>query len=287
MNGILNGWPGQVAPVWEGEGEGAGGAGGGEGTEFTPPEGLPPEFVGADAGETLGKLFNGFTEVSTRHDGLRDKLAKVPAAAKSADEFQFTPSEKAAPFFNDTADNPVLDIARKAALENGIPTAAFEPFINGIYEAAGDAGLLVAPYNPAGEIESFMKGFELDEAGAQAAMVETDAFAKGLVGQLEGIPEALKEEAGQIFEGLTDTAAGNALLKSLSARLSASGFKVAGDATSQSGELTKEELHRLDSDPRIDTMNEHHSDKEKRFDPELRKIYDAAYARLYPGVGGD
>lgn len=47
------------------------------------------------------------------------------------------------------------------------------------------------------------------------------------------------------------------------------------------GALTKEDLEKLDKDPRIDPNNENHANPKQRYDPHLRKEYDDAYARLF------
>src|SRR5262245_34916446 len=49
---------GSTGVLWEGEG--GGGGGGGTPAAFTAPDGMPAEFVGKDAGETLAKLWTGY-----------------------------------------------------------------------------------------------------------------------------------------------------------------------------------------------------------------------------------
>src|SRR5687768_13235541 len=104
---------GSVAPVWEGEGGGAGGGAGGEGG-WKAPEGLAPEFVGKDAGETLGKLMGGYSAERTRAEGLRTELAQRPGAPKTPEEYTFTPDEALKPYFPDPAKDPILPFARAA-----------------------------------------------------------------------------------------------------------------------------------------------------------------------------
>ena len=135
------------------------------------------------------------------------------------------------------------------------------------------------PFNPAKEIKTFQSAYGLDGAGTQAALVEAEGFAKGLTAQLK-VPEAMKEGVGALLLGLTDTAEGNILLRALSSRLSENGIRVSGEG-GQQGSLSAADLAKLDTDPRIDPRNRENKDPAKRFDPDLRKRYDAAYDQIH------
>ncbi len=275
---------GSVAPVWEGEGGGAGGGAGGAGAgggagEWKAPEGLPPELVGKDASETLGKVWAGYGELSSRAEGLRTQLAQRPGPGKSPDEYTFLPDEALKPYFPDVAKDPILPFAREAFHKAGVPAAAFQPIISEIYNKAIAAGVLQAPYSPAAEIQTFMeKSGVADKAMAQQQLGEAEQFATGLAKQLQ-VPQGMEKDAEAVLVALTDTAAGNIVLRSLMARLKTSGINIPLDSTAvNNGPPSEDELNSLGADPRIDPRNRNHSDPNQRFDEALRKRYDEGMA---------
>jgi hypothetical protein len=269
---------GSTAVLREGEGGGGGGGAGDQG--FKAPDGMPAEFVGKDAGETLGKVWAGYGALNTRTEGLRGELARVPKAPEKPEGYTFKPSEKLAPFFGtDPAANPALTHARAAAHKAGIPDAAFASFIEGTYGPMIEAGLIAPPYDAKAEIQGYMKAQGVDQTTATAHFTEAETFAKGLAGQLKGIPPNLQKDAQAALVALTDTAGGNALLRALSSRLSESGFRLDGSSGGQQGELTDSDLDKLTSDPRIDPRNEFATDPNQRYDPQLRKRYDMGMSR--------
>lgn len=281
---------GRVAPVWDADGGGGGGGGqqqggqqqqGGGAGEWKAPEGLPPELVGKDAAETLGKILPVFTETTTRANGLRDKLATMPKAPDKPEGYAFQPSEKLAPFFKgDLAANPVLAQARTAFHKHGIPDKAFQGLIEDIYTPLIEKGVLSA-YDPQAEIKTFQTAYGLDDGATTTALAEAESFAKGLFGQLQGIPAPLQEAAQREMEVFAETAGGMAVLKALAARLGENGIRVAGQGGNQNGgPLGEAELKTLSSDPRIDPANRYQADPAKRYDPELRKRYDDGYKAL-------
>lgn len=274
---------GAAAVLREGEGgSGAGGAGGaggsGDGSAWTAPQGLPAEYAGASAQETLDKLLPAFTETRTRADGLRDQLARLPKAPDAPDKYTFTPSEKLRPFFSDPANNPALNHFRAAAHKAGVPDAAFGQIIEEVYGPMIEGGLIQPPYDPKAELASYGKHSGVDEATAKAHVLETVNFAKGLAGQLQ-LPAELAKDGAAALEALTDTAGGIAALRAIQQKLAASGFQIpAGSTPGMTGELSDEEWQRLGSDPRIDPRNEGKTDPAVRFDPALRARYDAKSA---------
>lgn len=278
----------RYAPVREGEGLGSGGGDGGagdgggqgdgQGGGWTPPQGLPKEFAGADANETLTKLIGGYTDINTRFSGLRDKLAGMPKAPDSPDKYDYKPSEKLAPFFGDMDTNPVFKQAREAFHKHGIPGEAFSGVIEDLYGPLIEQGVLETPFDPSKELKTFQDAYGLDREKTAAALTEADTFAKGLTAQLKDVPEAMKEQVGQLMLGLTDTAAGNVLLKALSGRLAENGIRIAGEGAG-GGELSAADVKKLSADPRIDPANRDHPDTNKRFDPDLRQRYDDWYKK--------
>lgn len=271
-----------LRPPREGEGGGSGGGdGGGGGDAWTAPAGLPAELAGTTADETLAKILPAFNEANTRADGLREKLSKAPAAPKSVDEYTFEPGDKLKPYFGDLATDPAWKAARNAAFENGIGAEQLSKFVSGVYEPMIEQGLLSPPFDPGKELKSFAEAGGFDREGATAALTEAETFANGLAGQLKGVPDTLKSDVEALLVSMTDTAAGNYLLRGLSGRLAENGIRIAGEG-GDAGELTAEDLKTLDKDPRIDPTNRGNKDKDKRYDEDLRKRYDEAYRRLNP-----
>lgn len=268
-------------PVFNTAGEGAGGDGGGGAGGWTPPQGLPSEFSGSNADEVLGKLLGGYTQLNTRAEGLRTQLAQRPAAPEKADLYTFDPADKLKPYFGDLSNNPLFGHARNAAHKHGMSQEQFAGFISETYGPMVDAGLLPAPFDPSNELKSFMTATGLDQKATQETLTANETFAKGFVSQLKGIPDGLKADVEATLLGLTDTAVGNVLLQAMSGRLSESGIRVSGEGGGL-GELTADDLKKLDSDPRIDPRNRDHKDPAQRYDPELRKKYDAGYNRHFP-----
>lgn len=266
-------------PVFEAEGLGGGGGGSGDG--WTAPQGLPAEFAGSNADETLGKLLGGYNDLNTRFGGMRDKLSKMPAAPEKPDMYTFEPGDNLKPFFGDISQDPAFASARNAAHKHGLSQEQFAGFISDVYSPLVEQGVLAAPFDPASELKTFQSATGMDQRATQEALVATETFAKGLINQLKDVPEALKNDVSAMLLGMTDTAAGNVLLRALSGRLSENGIRVEGHGGGE-GALTADDLKKLDSDPRIDPRNRDHEDPKKRFDEGLRKRYDEAYNRLYP-----
>lgn len=292
---------GSVAPVWNNAGGGTGGTGGdqgggqggqggqqqggdgGQGGGGPPggwkaPDGLPAEFLGTDANDTLSKLATGYSQLNTRAEGLRQDLSRRGTPPAKPEDYTFTPDERLKPYFGeDASKNPVLAFAKTSAHKHGIADSQFQGFIADIYAQAIEAGTISPPYDPKVEIQNYMKHSGVDQTTAAAQMKEAETFASGLVAQLK-LPEALKKEAEATMLALTDTAVGNVLLRALSGRLADSGFRIAGDAGSVNGPLGDSELDAMTADPRIDPRNRHETDPAKRYDEGLRKRYDEGMA---------
>ena len=129
-----------AAAAGAGQEPGTGGAGT-SGGAWTPPEGIPTEFVGASADETLAKMLPAYTDVSKRADGLREKLSTMPKAPDSLDGYTFEPDDKLKPFFaGDLAQNPAWQHARQAAKDAGLSPEQLSKFVSGVYGPMIDGG---------------------------------------------------------------------------------------------------------------------------------------------------
>ncbi|MFN7125286.1 MAG: hypothetical protein ACK4M8_05345 [Allorhizobium sp.] len=260
---------------------GAGADQGGGGQSWKAPDGLPPELLGTSADETLTKVMGAYTELDKRASGLREKLSKLPAAPGKPEEYAFDPGDDLKDYFGDLTDSPVFKTAKQAAHKHGMSQDQFAGFIADTYGPLAKEGLLLKPYDPKTEVQSFMTATGLD---AKAASTQLDAnlvFAKGISEQLP-VPDSLKADVQAQLLALTDTAVGNALLSAISARFNDIGIGVGGDGGGQ-GELTDADLKKLSADPRIDPNNRGHKDPNMRFDEGLRARYDAAYMKRSRG----
>ncbi|QCM10089.1 hypothetical protein CFBP6625_06795 [Agrobacterium tumefaciens] len=262
-------------------GGGGGGGGGNDGGAWSAPEGLPSEFSGASADEALGKLLGGYTDLNTRFGGMREKLSKMPSAPEKAEMYTFEPADNLKPFFGDLSQDKYFEAAKSAAHKHGLSQDQFSGFVSDIYSPLVEQGLISAPFDPAAELKSFSTATGMDNKATHEALTANETFANGLTAQLKDVPESMKNDVGALLAGLTDTAAGNVLLRALSGRLAENGIRIGGEG-GQQGDLTADDLKKLDADPRIDPRNRDHKDPNQRFDEDLRKRYDAAYQRLHP-----
>lgn len=266
----------------QGGGNGGGNGGGqGGGAAWAAPAGFPQEFLGATAEESYNKLLSGYSELNGRAEGLRTKLATLPKAPDSHDKYTFEPGEKLKPYFGDVSNSPAFDFMRQAAHKHGLSQEQFAGVLSDVYGPMAEKGLLGTPFNPQAEVSTFMTQTGLDRAQAAEVLTNNETFAKGLSAQLRDIPEKMKPDVEAALLTLTDTAAGNVLLRALSSRMAENGIRIAGESTI-GGEMTVADLKKLDADPRIDPANRNHPDAAKRFDADLRARYDAAYKRHYP-----
>ena len=262
-------------------GGGGGGGGGNDGGAWSAPEGLPSEFSGASADEALGKLLGGYTDLNTRFGGMREKLSKMPSAPEKAEMYTFEPADNLKPFFGDLSQDKYFEAAKSAAHKHGLSQDQFSGFVSDIYSPLVEQGLISAPFDPATELKSFSTATGMDNKATHEALTANETFANGLTAQLKDVPESMKNDVGALLAGLTDTAAGNVLLRALSGRLAENGIRIGGEG-GQQGDLTADDLKKLDTDPRIDPRKRDHKDPNQRFDEDLRKRYDAAYQRLHP-----
>lgn len=155
------------------------------------PDGLevPDHLLGTSAEETLRKLSTAYkgarAELSTRkrEDGVLDG-----AVPKDIDGYKFEGDLEKDPILKDLASEeskPIVDAWRKAALEVGIPDAAFAKFMHTGIAKMQEAGLQVGlnpeqamQINGEAEMEGLVQA--LGKAGADMALRQLDSFAQKL-----------------------------------------------------------------------------------------------------------
>lgn len=267
------GAPGGGAPAGAGGGAPAGGApaggdpAGGAGAPDPYWRDFLPAHLKADKPEeTFGRL-------ADEWKAARDRDASRPQPPKTAAEYAFEPSEKIKGFFK--PDDPILSIARDAALEIGLPKDSFGQFVGKIYEVAQEKGLLATPYDAMAEgrkiADRIAPGKSWEEAKPIVAGVvkEMESFAGVVADQLK-----LGENAKGLLLSLTDEASGVELLQALSGAMGKDpAFKVTG-APASGSQWTKENLDRAVADPRYQP----HS---PQYDKAYRAEVDAGFRQLY------
>jgi hypothetical protein len=235
--------------------------------------GLPDHLKGADPESTLKKLLPAF-------DGYHKAASARGPVPKEAKEYVFeTPNEKLKGYFG-AADDPAMGAAREAALKAGLTTKQFNAFIEDTFAPLVASGQLPAPVNPAEIVkaQAALLGFkELNDqskAALEAATGEMIGFATNLGKQMN-----LSETAQMELESLALTPGGFELLRALPAAMGKEAFRLGGQATSTGEFYSKEELHQMDADPRIDPS------KFGKFDKAAREKYDRSYAHHYARGG--
>ncbi|MCJ8143818.1 hypothetical protein MKI84_12915 [Ancylobacter sp. A5.8] len=226
--------------------------------EIYRPDGLSDDLAGASDRETIDKLYGAFKGATTPGEA-KDYIVAWDGDHKDALTGAFG-----------NADDPLYSAARDAAVKHGIPPKAFAGLMTDVFGPALANGVLPPPFNPAAEIEAFGKAIGVTDKNALTREVtERQSWATGLGKQL-----GLSADEQMAFDVLTDTAAGLGLVDKFRGLLGGEGIKVEGGSAPAGAGLSKDELHKLDSDPRIDPDS-------RTFDPGLRKRYDAAYQKHY------
>ncbi|MFG1300362.1 hypothetical protein V5F49_11265 [Xanthobacter sp. V3C-3] len=262
-----------------------GAAGGGDGAPAGAPEGQPGAPAAPPAADPYWRDFlpadikadkpeERFDRLANAWKSQRDQIAARPAPPKAATDYAFEPSDKAKPYFQGEGD-PLLDIAREAALQVGLPKDAFGRFVNTIYDAAVDKGLLAAPYDAIAEgrkiAERIAPGRQWPEAKADVARLVADmgSFADTLGDQLK-----LGDGAKSILKSLADEASGIELLQALSGSITKQPAFGGNGQPAGTGGWTKEGLDKAVADPRYHP----HS---PQYDKEFRAKVDAGFRQVH------
>lgn len=239
--------------------------GGGEKPSAYVPDGLPDNWRGENDQATIDALF-GVAK------GYRDAEAKKSPVVKSVDDIKFEPSESIAPYIHDQSD-PVLTSFKTAAVKHGLNNDQVAGIINETLGTLVTDGLIATPFNPQKEVETLGEAMGLDRAGVAKLAGDMDAFANGLAGQLEGVPEKYQDAVKERLAEMADDHIGVMALSALQQRLQKGGIRMEGGAVDQ-GDMTDADLKAMDADDRIDPTS-------SKYDPEVRKKYDEAYKKRF------
>lgn len=200
------------------------------------PEGLPDHMLGKDEKETLDKLFKAYK-------GARDELAgKSPLPEKLEDYTIELAEEDARRFLNPGEDgvDPVFEVFRKSAYEQGIPAEKAAKFVKNVYEEITATA--------AEENKKMDASFETFGGEAKAkAVIDANA---AWISALENQGVLSKEEADDM-KLHTQYGAGLRWIDKI--RQSLGGEKaipVNLDGDPQSGKMTEAELHAMMKDER-------------------------------------
>ena len=284
---------GQSPGGGEGSGEGEGGAprssimdfapkggdkGAGEGDDWKLPDGLevPDHLVGTSAEDTLGKLATAYKgarqELSTRVKPGEGQLeGTVP---KEFSGYEITgdgeTDDEIANELNTEASKPIVDQWRKAALEVGMPDAAFAKFMKLGMGNMIEAGYAMtgtpeeqAQINGEAEMEALTK--EVGQAGADQMLAQMNNFAQRLAtnGILQN--QADVDEFGQMI--------GTSRAIQIMQRIIVGEFgeKPIPKAEGVEGALTVEEAYQLQNEAMALPAGAEKEEKLARAEKELRK----------------
>lgn len=235
----------------------AGSADGSEGSSaLYRPDGLAEEYHGETDQDTIDRLHSALT-------------ASKPSLPDDITGYDFTPSDELKDFFQDK-DDPVLNAAKAAALDVGIPPNVLQDFINKTFSGPVGEGLIAPPFDPKKEMDTlagYMKG---DAKAAERAIKEAETVAGNIADRLN-MPEGAKA----FMEGMAEMADGIVIIRSLQELLRERGISLGGREGGSDAHMTREQLKALGADPRIDPRS-------GNYDPALRKQYDESYQALFP-----
>jgi hypothetical protein len=237
--------------------EAAGGAGGDD-MDSGPyrPDGLDETYHGETDRDTIDRLMAGLADAS-------------PTLPEDVSGYEFTPAEGLEGFFADK-DDPLLGSAKAAALKHGIAPDQLQNFINDTFSDPVAKGMIAAPFNPKAEMDTLAKMLGGDTKLAEKAVNDAEAVASNIAKAMK-----LPDGAAGFFEGMAETAAGVMIIRAVQGMAKEKGIPLGDGNGGTSGGLSKEQLEKLGSDPRIDPRS-------TQYDPALRKQYDESFQALYP-----
>lgn len=239
------------------QGDGDKGDGDGDGgSALYRPDGLDEAFHGESDQETIDKLMA----------GIKDAHPDMPADISG---YEFQPDDELKDYFGNK-DDPLLNSAKTAALNNGIDPAKFGKFLNETFKDPVVKGMIAPAYDPKREMDSLASMLGGDAKGAEKAINDAEAVAANIAQSLN-----LPDSASAFFEGMAETASGVMVIRAVQKLAGEKGIPLGGNGNGNGGQMSKEQLEKLGADPRINPQS-------SKYDPELRKKYDAGWQALYP-----
>lgn len=225
---------------------------------------LPENMRDTTAEGTLRKLLPSWQGYHKAH------TERAPALAKVEDVVLEITHEKAKGFFD--PKSPMAGAFARAAVDAGLNKAQANKIADVVLGQLADGGLLSKPIDAkqtVTEIAKVLGHATLDDnAKAAVAQFETEAlaYAANFGKQLK-----LSENAQVELESLTLTPGGVELIRALQGASGGPGFALGGRSAAD-GPMTKEKLHEMGKDERLDPYS-------AKYDKAFRQQYDEAWAK--------
>ena len=243
--------------------------------DWKAPDFVPENLRGKTADETFKKLTDAWK-------GYREKESKRESLPADPSGYAYKPGEKVAPFVADElADDPVFQSVREAALEAEIAPSKFNGFLDKVFGAMVDLGVVDRPVDPqavlGGMVPEAAKSLPQDEQMRQAGQ-----RVLAINGSLQTFATDQKLTEGETRELnlLVATDDGLRLLERLLPRAGAGAPAglTPGGATPTAQTVTKESVRQRTADPRNQPGS-------PTFDPAFQRETVAQYRRVYGGNG--
>lgn len=243
--------------------------------DWKAPDFVPENLRGKTADETFKKLTDAWK-------GYREKESKRESLPADPSGYAYKPGEKVAPFVADElADDPVFQSVREAALEAEIAPSKFNGFLDKVFGAMVDLGVVDRPVDPqavlGGMVPEAAKSLPHDEQMRQAGQ-RVLAITAGL--QTYAVDQKLSEGEARELNLLVATDDGLRLLERLLPRAGAGAPAglTPGGATPTAQTVTKESVRQRQADPR-------NRPGDAAYDPAFQRETVAQYKRVYSANG--
>lgn len=206
----------------------------------------------------------------------RDDIAQRGAPPASPAEYAYTPSDKVKSLVGDLVADPVMNLFKEQAHKAGLPAAAFQTIVGGLYDQMAEKGLLPPPYSEENEFKAMLgdaaAGLSKDQMAQIAAprIKAAETFLDGLVNNT-----TLDEPAVNELKAMLDLGHGVRAIEGLMRAMGQvkPGIQPSGDAAPVTG-MTAKDLTARNADPRNDPDN-------PKFDRAFADETHALYKKFY------
>jgi hypothetical protein len=243
--------------------------------DWKAPDFVPDNLRGKTADETFKKLTDAWK-------GYREKESKRESLPADPSGYAYKPGEKVAPFVADElADDPVFQSVREAALEAEIAPSKFNGFLDKVFGAMVDLGVVDRPVDPqavlGGMVPEAAKSLPQDEQMRQAGQ---RVLAINGALQTFAVDQKLTEGETRELNLLVATDDGLRLLERLLPRAGAGAPAglTPGGAQPTAQTVTKDSVRQRQADPRNQPGN-------AAYDPAFQRETVAQYRRVYGANG--